>query len=65
MGHPYRGGGWEGGGPEIKYGGDGAAWKLKYGWGATGEMSEIDADRAGLVPTHAYAMLDIRPVKVN
>ncbi len=32
---------------------------------ATGEMSETDADRAGLVPTHAYAMLDIRPVKVR
>ncbi len=31
---------------------------------ATGEMSEANADRAGLVPTHAYAMLDIRPVKV-
>ena len=32
---------------------------------ATGEMSDADADRAGLVPTHAYAMLDIRPVKVS
>ncbi len=30
---------------------------------ATGEMSEMQADRAGLVPTHAYAMLDIRQVK--
>ena len=30
---------------------------------ATGEMSESKADRAGLVPTHAYAMLDIREVK--
>ncbi|XP_067649573.1 calpain-7-like [Haliotis asinina] len=30
---------------------------------ATGEMSEAHADRAGLVPTHAYAMLDIREVK--
>ena len=29
---------------------------------ATGEMSEASADRAGLVPTHAYAMLDIREV---
>ncbi|XP_060067045.1 calpain-7-like isoform X1 [Ylistrum balloti] len=27
---------------------------------ATGELSEVEADRAGLVPTHAYAMLDIR-----
>ncbi len=31
---------------------------------ATGEISESDADRAGLVPTHAYAMLDIRKIKV-
>lgn len=30
---------------------------------ATGEIGEADADRAGLVPTHAYAMLDIREVK--
>ncbi|KAK3108545.1 hypothetical protein FSP39_010301 [Pinctada imbricata] len=30
---------------------------------ATGEMSEADADRAGLVPTHAYAMLDVREAK--
>ena len=30
---------------------------------ATGEISEAEADRAGLVPTHAYAMLDIREVK--
>ena len=32
---------------------------------ATGEMSDADADRAGLVPTHAYAMLDIREVQVT
>ena len=32
---------------------------------ATGEISDAEADRAGLVPTHAYAMLDIRPVKVS
>lgn len=32
---------------------------------ATGEMSDSDADRAGLVPTHAYAMLDIKEVKVS
>ncbi|XP_071515726.1 calpain-7-like [Panulirus ornatus] len=30
---------------------------------ATGEMSDNEADRAGLVPTHAYAMLDIKEVK--
>lgn len=30
---------------------------------ATGEMTDSQADRAGLVPTHAYAMLDIREVK--
>ncbi|GIY99462.1 calpain-7 [Caerostris extrusa] len=29
---------------------------------ATGEMSESEADRAGLVPTHAYAVLDIKEV---
>ncbi|KAL8615723.1 hypothetical protein ACOMHN_007476 [Nucella lapillus] len=30
---------------------------------ATGELSEVEADRAGLVPTHAYAMLDVRDIK--
>lgn len=29
---------------------------------ATGDISDAEADRAGLVPTHAYAMLDIREV---
>ena len=32
---------------------------------ATGELSEAEADRAGLVPTHAYAMLDVKEVKVG
>ena len=32
---------------------------------ATGELGEAAADRAGLVPTHAYAMLDVREVKVS
>ncbi|CAB3367395.1 Hypothetical predicted protein [Cloeon dipterum] len=30
---------------------------------ATGVLNQADADRAGLVPTHAYAVLDIREVK--
>ena len=30
---------------------------------ATGEMPEAQAERAGLVPTHAYAMLDVREVE--
>jgi calpain-7 len=32
---------------------------------ATGDLGDAEADRAGLVPTHAYAMLDIREVKVS
>ena len=28
-------------------------------------MSETDADRAGLVSTHAYALLDIRKIQVS
>ena len=32
---------------------------------ATGDMGQADADRAGLVPTHAYALLDIQIVKVR
>ena len=32
---------------------------------ATGYMTDDDADRAGLVPTHAYAVLDIRKVHVS
>ncbi|GAB6032708.1 calpain 7, variant 2 [Chamberlinius hualienensis] len=30
---------------------------------ATGELSDNEASRAGLVPTHAYAMLDVREVR--
>jgi calpain-7 len=30
---------------------------------ATGDLSETAAERAGLVPTHAYAVLDIKEVK--
>ena len=32
---------------------------------ATGEMSDREAERAGLVTTHVYAVLDIRHVKVK
>ena len=32
---------------------------------ATGELRDGDADRAGLVPTHAYAMLDVQQIQVN
>lgn len=32
---------------------------------ATGELSDLDADRTGLVPTHAYAVLDVRKVNVS
>lgn len=32
---------------------------------ATGEMTEAEADRTGLVQTHAYAVLDVRMVKVS
>ena len=32
---------------------------------ATGVMSDAEGDRAGLVPTHAYAMLDIREIMVG
>ena len=28
---------------------------------ATGEMGEAEAERVGLVPTHAYAVLQVRP----
>ncbi|UYV60305.1 CAPN7 [Cordylochernes scorpioides] len=29
---------------------------------STGELSDLDAERSGLVPTHAYAILDVRSV---
>lgn len=32
---------------------------------ATGELSEREAERAGLVPTHAYAVLDVRRENVS
>lgn len=31
---------------------------------ATGDLSEFEAERTGLVPTHAYALLDLRNVEV-
>lgn len=31
---------------------------------ATGQLSDLEADRAGLVPTHAYAVLELRKFKV-
>lgn len=30
---------------------------------ATGPLSDAEAERAGLVPSHAYALLDMREVK--
>jgi calpain-7 len=32
---------------------------------ATGELTDSESDRIGLVPTHAYAMLDIKNVCVR
>lgn len=32
---------------------------------ATGELSKADEDRTGLVPSHAYAVLDARKVHVS
>lgn len=29
---------------------------------ATGELSDVEAERTGLVPTHAYAVLEVRTV---
>ncbi|XP_029166810.1 calpain-7-like isoform X1 [Nylanderia fulva] len=29
---------------------------------ATGELSDLDADRTGLVPSHAYAVLDVKKI---
>lgn len=31
----------------------------------TGQMSDIEAERAGLVSTHAYAVLDVREINVS
>ena len=30
---------------------------------ATGDIGEAEAERAGLVPTHAYAVLDMREIR--
>lgn len=30
---------------------------------ATGELSDQDAERSGLVPTHAYAVMDVLTIK--
>lgn len=32
---------------------------------ATGELSDLDADRTGLVPSHVYAVLDMRKINVS
>lgn len=32
---------------------------------ATGELSDVEAERTGLVPSHAYAVLDMRDVNVR
>lgn len=29
---------------------------------ATGELSDLEAERSGLVATHAYAVMDVRTV---
>lgn len=32
---------------------------------ATGDLDQAEADRTGLVPTHAYAVLEVREVLVG